>query len=356
MGNCGTEQDPQQAITVGFVGDIFLGPRAVAELTGNNPNSTAAATLQDTLALLERQTDALIGNLEGALTKRKERAFPDELFAHRMDPRAARLLKGWGFDGVTLANNHTMDFGADGLADTKRALEQVDLLGAGAGLNRDQAEQPMAFVRNGIKVHILSFNATFPQAAWAGDSTPGVAYPHLDRLRRRVDQSAREADLVVTAFHWGQEGSRELRGYQSIMAQAAIEAGADFVFGHHSHAAQPVTSIEGAPVAFGIGNFVFDSFSHRAHFGLAALVRACGPKPDRPPLIGGRRPSTHPLEVVYVPLNTNNFATRFGTAVMTEAQLRAAASPYMKEKAFPKEMTFWLPNEGKLLKAQELSH
>lgn len=356
-------------LRIGVMGDIFVGSRAEKRLAAET-----GPTLQQTLAMLKQAAPILVGNLEGVLTRRTERAFPEQPFAHRMNPKLAEQLASWGLSGLTLANNHTMDYGALGLSDTQTALAGAALQYAGAGENLEAAEQPMVFEHHGLKAHILSFNVTLPEAAWARHNRPGVAYPQTDRMQRRIEQSAREADLVIVSFHWGQEGTRTLRDYQRVFARAAVAAGADFVYGHHTHTVQPIEQAwqSGAQstttIAYGLGNFVFDSYSSVASFGLAALVELCATDSrtarsspaERPPqtvqfpqtsqpsaasFSGPQKPERR-IAVTFVPLYTFNYVTHFGTVPMTRAQFTKAAKDYFQDGDFPAETRFWLPGDS----------
>ncbi len=334
--NCG----PNPALRLTFAGDVYVGKRS-------QPILEAGAKLAESLTPVVVASDALIANLEGPITTATARAFPDQRFTHRMDPSVTKLLGTWGVRGVTLANNHSMDFGTQGMTDTKAALNAAGIHSAGAGNNWIEAEAPMVFEKSGIKVHVLSFNATFPEAAWAGATTPGVAYPFQSRLRERIQASAKEADYVAVAFHWGTESERALRDYQPILANMALDAGAQFVYGHHVHIAQAIKHTERGTVAFGLGNFVFDSYSHKAGFGLAAVVTICKRSPAAQVTPAGRTPTPQPA-VVFVPLNTNNFVNKFMTRPMTKAEFLKASADYIPQGDFPKETLFWLPTESKI--------
>jgi poly-gamma-glutamate synthesis protein (capsule biosynthesis protein) len=330
-----------ETLRLGFLGDIYLSQRAENRLqAGTMPR------LQETLSFLNKHTDILIGNLEGALTEHTVRAFPDQPFAHRMRPGLAMMLRSWGLHGVTLANNHSMDFGLRGLMDTQKTLAQAGLKHSGAGENLAAALAPMVFQQNGFTVHVLSFNATYPDAAWATNERPGVAYPELNRLRRRVAESAKTADLVVVAVHWGAEGQVALRDYQPVIADAAIEAGAAFVYGHHTHSVQPIQRKGAATVAYGLGNFVFDSYSSAANFGLAAVITLCkgaSTLPSTP----AQPPSALQLMVQFVPLNTNNFANHFATRIMTPSETAKASRDLKTSGQWPSDIEFLLP-QGQL--------
>lgn len=326
-----------------FAGDVYVGKRA-------QPVLESAAKLSESLLPVVNSTDALIANLEGPITTSTARAFPDQSFTHRMDPAVTKLLVAWGIRGVTMANNHSIDFGQQGMTDTKAALGAAGIPSAGAGNNWIEAEAPMLFEKSGIKAQVLSFNATFPEAAWASASTPGVAYPWTSRLRERIRASASEADFVAVAFHWGNESERTLRDYQSTFAKIAMESGANFVYGHHAHIAQTIQHTEQGTVAYGLGNFVFDSYSRKAGFGLAAVVTICKKNQSTPSALAtpaGRTPSPQPA-VVFVPLNTDNFITKFMTRPMNKAEFLKASADYVQQGDFPAETLFLLPSEGKI--------
>lgn len=314
----------KNSLVVGFGGDFFLSERAWK----------IREKLTTRLGFLFETSDKVVVNFEGSLGSHLERAFPHAAFALSMPDGIGEWLQQAGVSGVTLANNHTMDFGEKGLL---RVLEELDdhaLVYAGAGRNRAAALEPMRLQVKGRNIHILSFNATFPKESWADENKAGTAYPSVRNMERAIRKSRAEADVVIASFHWGQESNRDLREYQPRMAKQAIDFGADFVFGHHSHIAQGIEVYNGKSIAYGLGNFIFDSYSRRAPFGMVAFLRAC--------LSPGSLTLPPP---VYVPILTNNYESHLVNRALTLEEFLEMAAPYFATHAFEASSLLYFPEK-----------
>lgn len=207
--------------------------------------------------------DLAVCNLECALTEETEHV-PGKgpyggatYLAGR--PGSAGLLADAGFDIVCLANNHTMDYGVAGLEDTMDALDSVELARCGAGLDEEGASIPAAYDVDGLRVCCLAFNEVEPRSYSAAPGEPGVAWLDKPMVLDRVADADGEADIVIVCLHWGVEGDTEPTSKQRDIAQAVVDAGADVVLGHHAHVLGPVEIYNRAIIAYGLGNFVFDT-------------------------------------------------------------------------------------------------
>lgn len=237
--------------TVVLTGDIRLdGP--VARIASHEGASAPVALVRPAL-----QGDLVFGNLEQPLTTRGKAA--EKKFTFRAPPAAAKVLKACGFTGVGLANNHVMDFGPDGLADTLAALDKAGLKHLGAGNNALAARTPLFFERNGLKVGLLAVTSTFPDEAWAKKDRPGVAYSNLAHLADWVREAKARCDALVVLFHGGTELAPEPNEVQRAVARAAAEGGADAFIGHHPHVVQAAELIGNTLVLHSVGNFLFES-------------------------------------------------------------------------------------------------
>ncbi|MBI2300590.1 MAG: CapA family protein [Armatimonadetes bacterium] len=230
--------------------------------------------------------DGLVVNLETPLT---DHATPTPLktpaelrvgreFVFAAPTRAAADMAGSGVTAVCLGNNHTLDAGAAGLRETCRALEAAGVAHAGAGAGLDAALRPARLESGGVRLALLSFCAdeTLPRPArfGAAPGRPGLALASRDR-DGRLDQVTRDSfaravaeartgsQVVVVALHAGHEGTVAPTATQRLLAEAALDAGADLVIGHHAHVVQPVEWYAGRPVVYGLGNFVFSGYSDR---------------------------------------------------------------------------------------------
>jgi poly-gamma-glutamate capsule biosynthesis protein CapA/YwtB (metallophosphatase superfamily) len=245
------------SVTLTAVGDVSLARELVPrmEQTGAGyPFALVAPLLSG---------DIVLANLEGALTDRGE-PWPKS-YNFRTPPRFADALRLGHVSVVSLANNHIMDYGAVGLADTIDALDADGIAHAGAGPNALGARLPAIVVANGLRVAVLGYVATpdegggFSVRQWAsGVDVPGVAIGAPDAIAADVRAARAVADFVVVAVHAGDEYRRAPNATQRALAEAALAAGADAYIGAHAHVPQPVEQRGSQLIAWGLGNFVFD--------------------------------------------------------------------------------------------------
>ena len=254
-------QDLPEITTVTFVGDIMLGRRVATEAPGG-----AGATLQplsDRLAA----ADLTIGNLESTLSDDGLPRQGDDSFA--ADPSELRALNRAGFDLLSLANNHTGDYGDRALRQTLRRIEASPIDHVGAGQDAAEAWRPVVLQADGIRFGLVAFNA-IGETPRATQAAPGAAEirmqprtgplnrADLDRMRRNVSRLAQRVDVVMVLPHWGDQYTNVPHPDQRRVGAALVRAGADVVVGGHPHWVQGVQVEHGGLVAHSLGNFVFD--------------------------------------------------------------------------------------------------
>lgn len=202
------------------------------------------------LAPLLRGADIATGNLEGVLA---DAGTPlRKTYTFRALPALVEGLSFAGIDLVALANNHALDFGAEGLWETQRVLQDAGITAVGAG---PDAYAPVFLEVKRLRIAFLARNAAIgPQE--------GVAWGAAEELRSAVEQARMQADLVVVHLHAGIEYSPYADALQRALARAAAEGGAALVIGHHPHAPQEVEWIGSTLVAYSLGDFVFDIDDH----------------------------------------------------------------------------------------------
>jgi poly-gamma-glutamate synthesis protein (capsule biosynthesis protein) len=233
------------------------GVRAAMEREGiDSPFRTVAAPL--------RAADVAFGNLEMTLTERGMRAEKD--FTFRAPPSYAAALSRAGIDVMSLANNHSLDYGAVGLDDSLAALTAAGIRATGAGPNAAAAARPTSLEVNGLRVAVLAF-AKFGNDSVSGfqaisfaaaASTPGVAWAAPETVGAAVAQAAAVHDVVIVSMHWGGEYQDAVSDEQRQLARAAVDAGAHLVLGHGPHVLQGWERIGKSLVVYSLGNFVFD--------------------------------------------------------------------------------------------------
>ena len=205
------------------------------------------------------RADLVVGNLECALTDEGV-PIPGKCTL-RGTPGWADVLKDAGIGVVSLANNHVMDFGPEGLADTTAALEHAGVEYVGAGRNRQEACAPLFVAAAGRTIAFLARSSVVVSApTYAGEDEPGVAFLEPEETLGAIRRSRAEADVVVLLVHWGVEEYAYPSAAQRTLARQFIEAGADIVLGHHPHVLQGIEEHGPGLVAYSLGNFLFDEF------------------------------------------------------------------------------------------------
>lgn len=248
---------PRPVTTVTVVGDIMLG-RGVAGAEALRPMSARLAS-----------ADITVGNLESTLAELgpPQQDPVTDSFSASPDVRAG--LRAAGFDALSLANNHTGDFGDASLERTVGLLRAGGLETFGAGRDLAQAREPVVIERNGMRFGFLGFNAIgeTPEAAPGRPGALSVSMPprtgpldrgELDRVLADVRRLERLADVVVVLPHWGTQYSHRPEPVQHQVARELADAGADLVVGGHPHWVQGAEQVGGALVVHSLGNFVFD--------------------------------------------------------------------------------------------------
>jgi hypothetical protein len=210
--------------------------------------------------LFERD-DLTVVNLECPAT-RVVAPVPKQ-FNFRCDPAALPSARRAGVDVANQSNNHAYDQGPDGLVDSLKRIRAAGLTPVGAGRNRDEALRAAVFELKGWSVAVVGIDEVLdPITMAAGPNTPGTAAGHdFGLAMKAVRDAAADADVVVVAIHWGVELDTRPRPYQIAEAHRLIDAGADVIFGAHSHRLQPMETYRGRPIFYGLGNFVWPHLS-----------------------------------------------------------------------------------------------
>jgi poly-gamma-glutamate synthesis protein (capsule biosynthesis protein) len=201
-----------------------------------------------------RGGDLRVVNLEGPLAVAGD-PIPKDGPNFRLAPECGEALRAVSFDLACLANNHVMDFGSDGLAETLATLDGYGVRGVGAGLTREDAMAPAHFDLGTVRVAVVNFcEGEDGTGATAGPGTFGWEPAAVVRTIR----DARElADVVVVVAHAGREHVPVPPPYVQRLYRELAEAGADAVIGHHPHVPQGVEIHRGVPIVYSLGNFVF---------------------------------------------------------------------------------------------------
>ena len=254
-----TSQGPALAqgsdIRLVFVGDVMLadGPGRVIR-SGKDPFRHVAGALRD--------ADITIGNLECVIASSgKPEPKP---YTFRAPKQSLRLLKKY-FSAVSLANNHSGDFGKGAFSEMLQLLEQYQMPYFGGGRNLRAAHQ--AYIReiHGKRIAVLGYNGFFPRSFEALEDAPGIAWLDEDMVVAAIQHTKQTlgVDFLIVYPHWGWEYQKLASPRQRQLARLMIDSGADAVVGGHPHVTQDIEVYQGKPIFYSLGNFVFDGFSDR---------------------------------------------------------------------------------------------
>ncbi|QQR42313.1 CapA family protein [Myxococcus xanthus] len=263
-------EPPARSVSIIVGGDVTLGHNYQthydAETAKGRPRDALLAYGFQEVKPLTDAADLFVVNLECPFTERGEKL--PKNFNFRAKPELVGILTAGGVDVVSLANNHLMDYGAQGLLDTLDTLDAAHIPYFGAGRNMAEARRPAIVTVGGQRVALLGYfflgtRNIEPPGVYATETTPGVAGHFSDEaimeqmLREDIAAARAQADIVLPYFHWGREGTYTPEPYQVRLAHAAIDAGAAGVLGAHPHVLQAMELYQGRPVVYSLGNFVF---------------------------------------------------------------------------------------------------
>jgi poly-gamma-glutamate capsule biosynthesis protein CapA/YwtB (metallophosphatase superfamily) len=256
----GTDWPPGWAreMKIALVGDVMLG-RGVNDVLQHAPPHYPWG---DTIRVLH-EADFRVANLECAVSDRGE-PWPDKMFHFRSDAKNIAVLKAARIDAVSLANNHSLDFGIEALIDTVSILDSNGIAHAGAGMNRPAAFAHAISTVGRVKIGLISFTDNEPD--WeARESGCGIAYVPVDlddsraqALLQSIRAAKREVDILIVAAHWGPNWGYTPPPSQVTFGHRMIDFGADIVFGHSGHVFRGVDKYRGRTLIYCAGNFVDD--------------------------------------------------------------------------------------------------
>ncbi len=290
------DQPPPDEVTIAAVGDLMLGGRTQPFLQEFGPDYPFA----EVKPFLEK-ADVVIGNLESPISIRGT-AVAGKKFTLRAGPIAAQALKQAGFRIVTLANNHMMDFGPLALEDTLANLSDNGILSTGAGMDLDDAREPVIIKVKGKTLAFLAYSLTFPLDFFASAGQPGTAPGYAEFVKADIEKVRPHADLVIVSFHWGAELLTAAKDYQIELGHQALDWGADLVLGAHPHVLQELELYKGRLIAYSLGNFVFGSESNNTNVSMILLLTFQGKSL---------------VKVEAVPLDVNNYRVKYRPHVLT---------------------------------------
>ena len=250
-----------QSVRLAFLGDLMLGRGVTRRLRHVGPEWFWG----DVQPIL-RRADAVLANLESPITTSSEKWRQSwKMFHFRADPAAIGILQCANVRFVCLANNHMLDFGADGLQDTVRALDAAGIRHAGAGRNAQEAAAPAVLALPGLTVGLIAATDNM-RAFAAGDDRPGTNFIDFEAERDPLNWVGRSvgalrqagATLIVLSVHWGPNMRRSPSRRFRRFAHAAIDCGVDVIHGHSAHVVQGVERRGTGVILYDTGNFIDD--------------------------------------------------------------------------------------------------
>ncbi len=298
----GPETKEEKNALLAFAGDVMFPDNYLSAYD----QSGITAIADDEMLEAMQGADLFILNEEFPFSLRGE-AMADKQFTYRTDPSYVQILTELGTDVVTLANNHTLDYGRDAFCDTLDTLDQAGIKRIGGGYNIEDASAPAVCTVNGLSFAIFGATRVSPSADWyAGAELPGLFQTYeASRLNTAITEAKQSYDYVIVYIHWGIEKNETPEEYQRTLAKGYIDAGADLVVGAHPHVLQGFEYYKGVPIIYSLGNYLFDNRT-----GETLLLEALFTD-DEPPMIK------------LIPCQRSN-------GVLTKLQTQAASELYQR--------------------------
>src|SRR6266404_720868 len=241
-----------------FGGDVMLGRSCAAKIQNGTDPFEGISSLIRQASFAAANLECTISNLGGA-TKR---------YAFRAPAQSAQLLRRAGFDAMGVANNHALDFGTVALHDSAAHLLREEIEAVGVETPTRKACDPSFFsVSDGKKIALFAISAF-------GQGSEIATASRRAELKIAIGNARSRADLVVCLVHWGIENSERITDEQRELARWLVDRGVDLVIGSHPHCVQPLDFYHGRPIAYSLGNLVFDGAPSVASWNHGALLQA----------------------------------------------------------------------------------
>jgi poly-gamma-glutamate capsule biosynthesis protein CapA/YwtB (metallophosphatase superfamily) len=239
--------------------------------------------LYDDVRELVSSADIAVGTLNAALSDYPPHTGCIQTFVLVGSSNNADAMSNAGFDVMSVATNHIKNCGLSNCGDqafydTMDNLERVGILPVGAGNNLQEAMEPVVLERNGVRFGFISLGE-IESMAFASKDTPGIAPLPEDfdeaeaNLRAAIAAALEVSDVVIAMPHWGSDYGEAPNYRQLFFDQVAVDAGANLVIGNHPHVIQGMREIDGIPVFYSLGSFVFDQdWSVETQQGIVAMI------------------------------------------------------------------------------------
>jgi len=228
--------------TLIFGGDVMLGRSCAAKIQNGSDPFEGISSLLRNASFAAANLECTISNLGAATNK----------YAFRAPARSAERLRHAGFGAMGLANNHSLDFGAVALHDSAARLLREEIEPVGVKIGSREACGPRFFsLSDGKRIALFAISAF-------GDGSEIATTSDRGELNIAIADARAHADLIVCLVHWGTENSERVTNEQRELARWLIDRGVDLIVGSHPHCVQPLDFYHGCPIAYSLGNLVFD--------------------------------------------------------------------------------------------------
>lgn len=266
--------EKENNIKIIALGDIMLG-RGVGNILRKNGINLAYEDFKN----IFEDSDILFGNLESPISD-KGKKLPGKGICLRARPEMIEVLKKAGFDLVSLANNHIVDYDSEGLIDTINILEENSIGYVGAGENIHEARKPYIMDIKDTSVGFLAYEKfahiyysnSYKRRFVATEDTPGTAPLDIDVILEDIGYIKDKVDTVIVSLHWGVEESNNITEEQRKLAHKLIDNGVDIILGHHPHVIQPIEIYKGKPIVYSMGNYIFDQNDENNKQGMVVSI------------------------------------------------------------------------------------
>ena len=269
----------------------------------------------------------------------------------RLPPHMADIFSDCGFNVVSVASNHSMDWGPDALLDTIDILRGKGIQAVGAGRDEEEARTPAIFDIGGLRVAVLAYCSVLREGYAAEKKKPGVAplrvhmyytpaeyqpgvppeivtvpdQNDLQHFVKDIERARRNADVVIVSLHWGVHYiPRLIADYQKCVAEKAFAAGADLILGHHAHAPKAIAVHRGKVCFYSLSNFIMSAPSKT---------------PEQLAVFGKRYGVTLDPDYPHLPYGSDAKRTLVAKAVLTKKGItRVSFLPALIDKALRPEI------------------
>ncbi len=260
----------QDSIIITAVGDINLGGKVgkiIAQRGVNYP--------WEKVRHLFSLSDINFGNLECSISNRGK-PLKGKKYTFRGNPQFLKGLSQAGINFLSLANNHTQDYGRIAFLDTMESLKKEKIIYAGAGKNNKEAYSLKIIEVKKERIGFLAYSGILPPGWEATAKKPGIASAkNISSIIGSIKQARGQVNYLIVSLHWGKENSPAPLSSQRKLAKLIIDAGALIVLGHHPHVIQGFERYKRGLIVYSLGNFIFSPGSSKGRYSAILQLKLC---------------------------------------------------------------------------------